>query len=122
MLAKGSDARLIVIVPKIVHYAVALNQSPDSTEFVVRRYSDVVAGLGGEGQILPCLCRRLNDVITQLLPPQATVVVGGRAHGLLPSQETKLVRRLTALGHHVVFVPTPQESTSNRAHVVREAV
>jgi hypothetical protein len=56
------------------------------------------------------------------LPPHATVVVGGRPHRWLPRQETKLVQRMTRLGHRVVFVPVPEEPISSRPPLASEAV
>ena len=113
-LAKGAHARLVVVVTKIMPYALALDDQSDSTEFTMRRYVDLVSDLDGEAQFRLCVCRRPDDVVTRLLPRAATVVVGGPAGGLLPSQEVKLVRRMTELGHHVVFVPMPQDDVMAR--------
>jgi hypothetical protein len=103
-LARGLTARLIVIVPNVVPYAIALHQSMDPTELLMRRYRALVRDLNGDAQFRLCMCRRCDDVIPHLLPPGATVVVGGSARGWFPSQEARLVRRMIRLGHHVVFV------------------
>ena len=113
-LARGSGSRLIVIVTKVVPYVIALDQPVDSTEFVMRRYRDLVTDLDGEAQFRLCMCRGPDDVLTHLLPPRAIVVLGGATGGLFPSQEAKLVRRMSKLGHHVIFVPVPQENTPSR--------
>jgi len=111
-LAKGSASRLIVIVPKVISYAVPLDDGMDSTEFAVRHYRDLVADFDGSAQVRICLCRRVDDIVRQLLPSGSTVVVAGHAKRWLASEEMKLARRLTALGHHVVFVPLPQHSAA----------
>jgi hypothetical protein len=104
-LARGSDARVIVIVPKIVSYALPVDERIDSSDFIMRRYREMARELDGEPQFRLCLCRRVDDMLRQLLPPAARVVVGGRVRSWLPTEETRLVRQLTARGHDVVFVP-----------------
>jgi hypothetical protein len=111
-LAKGSDARLIVIVPKIVSYTIPLDQHIDSTEFLMRRYRDLVREFDGEAQLRLCVCRRVDDVLRQVLPQHATVVVGGPARAWFPSGAMKLIRRLTELGHQTVFVVVPHKARS----------
>ena len=108
-LARGSGARLILIVPKLVSYAIPLDQHIDSAEFMMRRYRDLVREFDGEAQLRLCVCRRVDDVLCQLLPRHATVVVGGSARAWFPSDEIKLIRRLIKLGHQTVFVPVPNK-------------
>jgi K+-sensing histidine kinase KdpD len=67
-----------------------------------RRYRDLVRDFDCDAHVQLCVCLRVEDIVRQLLPTGATIVLGGRAGGWLPAEETKLVRRLTALGHHVV--------------------
>ena len=134
-LARGLDARLIVLVPSVIRYVgrtfrqyvgrtfrsacsgrpegrpynIGADRLADSAELMMRRYRDVVSDLNGDAQFRLCVCRRPDDVLTQLLTRHATVVIGGPTGALFPTQEAKLVRRLTKLGHHVVFVPTPNQ-------------
>jgi hypothetical protein len=129
-LARGSGCRLIVIVPQVVPYAVALEHPVNSTQFMMRHYCDLVPEFDGDAQLRLCVCRRIDDVVRQLLPPSATVVVGGRARGWLPSEEMKLVGRLAELGHHALFVPMPRRNSyrssvrsyENLAKAVHDAV
>lgn len=108
-LARGSHSRLMVVVTQVVPYTIPLERPVDSPEPAVRRYRDLVRELNREAdvvaQIRVCLCRRPDDVVTRLLPAHATVVVGGETGGLLPSRTVRLVRHITRLGHHVIFVP-----------------
>jgi hypothetical protein len=113
-LAKGSGCRLIVIVPQVVSYAVALEHAASSTEFMMRRYLDLVPEFDEDAELRLCVCRRIDDVLRRLLPPSATVVVGGRTRGWVPSEEMRLVGRLTQLGHHAVFVPMPSRNMPSR--------
>ena len=61
------------------------------------------AGRRGAGPL--CLCRHADDVIWRMLPSRSTVVVGGSAGTWRASREERLARRLTHLGHRVVFAP-----------------
>jgi len=102
-LAKGSGAKLLVLVPQVLPYAVELDQTLQPTEFVVRRYREIVEDLGGEATIRVCMCRRPSD-IARILPERALVVVGGQPPRWFPSTEHRLMRRMSALGHQVVLV------------------
>jgi hypothetical protein len=113
-LAKGLARGLVVIVPKVVSYALPLDEPVDSTEFMVSRYRDLIADFDGDAQVRLCVCRRVADIVRQLLPAGTTIVIGGRARRWLPSEEMRLVRRLTELGHHVVFVPMPAKQVASR--------
>jgi hypothetical protein len=113
-LARGSAARLILIVPRVISYARPAGESADSadsTDFMERRYRDLVRDIDYDAHVQLFMCRRVEDIVRQLLPTGATIVVGGRAGSWLPTEETRLVRRLTTLGHHVVFVPMPKKET-----------
>ena len=102
-LARGAGARLLVLVPHAVPPAIDLAERLDSTEVVVGTYRDLVTELGGEGAVRLCLCSRPEDV-SRLLPEHATIVVGGMPPRWLPTSETRLARRMAALGHHVIMV------------------
>src|SRR5258708_5624847 len=106
-LARGSGASLVVMVPQIVPYAIALD-APVDRSMPAQRYRKLVESLGGQARIEVCLCRRREDV-TRMLPAHAVVVMGGEASRLWPDADSRLARRLTKLGHRVVFVPTPSE-------------
>jgi hypothetical protein len=100
-LARGAGARLLVLVPHAV--PPTIDERLDSTELVVGAYRDLVTELGGEGAVRLCLCSRPEDV-SRLLPDHATIVVGGMPPRWLPTSETRLARRMAALGHHVIMV------------------
>jgi hypothetical protein len=113
-LARGSGSRLIVMVPRVVSYAHPSAAAADATEFTMRQYSDLVQALDGDAQVRLCVCRRLDDVVRHLIPRGAIVVIAGSAGGWRRSTEAKVVQRLAALGHHVVFVPMPRGSAASR--------
>ena len=114
-LAKGSGARLIVTVPRIVSYAVELDGPVTAVEFFVRRYRDLVADLGGKAQIDVCLCRSVQAVVAKLVAEDSTtIVVGGSAGRWLPSEEERFANRLSRCGHRVIFVPCGSNATERR--------
>jgi hypothetical protein len=108
-LAKGSRARLVLLVPQIVPYPLPVDGPAEATAFVERRYSDLVDEMDGKAAIRILLCRTLNDVLPTI-PPAATIVVGGASGSLLPSRGERLTRRLTHLGHRVIFTPVNERS------------
>jgi len=103
-LTRGARSRLVVIVPRVVPYPIPLDNPVDSTVFLEKRYRALMEEAGGEGDVTVCLCRRPLDVI-RLLPPGATVVLGGSAGHWLPSRDERFEHHLHRLGYHVVFVP-----------------
>lgn len=102
-LARGAGARLLVLVPHALPPASDCEERLDSTDVVVGAYRDLVSELGGQGAVRLCLCSRPEDV-SRLLPEHATIVGGGMPPRWLPSSETRLARRMAALGHHVIMV------------------
>jgi hypothetical protein len=111
-LARGSGSRLIVLVPEVVSYAVSLDEPAGPVPIAAERYRNLLHELHGEAQVRLCRCRHVDDVIQQMLPLHARVVVGGPAGAWRASQEERLARRLTHLGHRVVFAPIDVASLS----------
>lgn len=114
-LARGSGARLALLVPQVVPYPLPVDGPVDSTAFTADRYRDLVHELDGEADIRVCLCRHADDVIWQMLPSQAAVVVGGSAGTWRASREERLERRLAHLGYRVVFAPIAERRVDDGA-------
>ena len=104
-LAHQLQAHIILLVPRVVPYALPLASPPVSIQFTERWLLDL-AHRGGQGpmvisvQVYLCRDRRLS--LLDALKPQSLVVVGGRA-GWWPTKETKLARMLHFAGHQVIF-------------------
>jgi hypothetical protein len=101
-LSKGMRASLVVLVPQVVPYPLPVDQPPEATEFIHRRFRSLVQELEGDAEIVVHLCRTPNDVV-HAIPLDSTVVVGGRSGYVWPTREERLSRLLVRLGHHVVF-------------------
>ena len=108
-LARGSRARLVVLVPQIVPYPLAVDGPTDATVFTERRYRDLVHEADGEADVKVYLCRTPNDIL-HTIPPASTVVVGGASGAVLLSREERLSRQLTRLGYHTVFASNTRGS------------
>jgi hypothetical protein len=105
-LARGSSARLVVIVPRIVPYAVELESHVESTAFFVKRYRDLIVELGGDACVEVCMCRSLDAVVDHVRVAESTIVIGGPAGRWLTSPEERFANRLSREGSRVVFVPS----------------
>ena len=114
-LARGSRARLMIVVPQIVPYPLPIDAPAEPTPFAAERYRSLLHQLHAEAEVRVCLCRHQDDVILQMLPSHATVVVGGPAGTWHASREERLARRLTHLGHHVVFAPIEERPRTDVA-------
>jgi hypothetical protein len=118
-LARGSRARLVVLVPQVVPYPLPVDGPVDSTAVAGGRYRDLVEDLDGAAEVRVCLCRDADDVIERGLPPRATVVVGGAAGTWRVTTDERLARRLAHLGHHVIFAPIEEHPIAVTADVRR---
>jgi hypothetical protein len=116
-LARGSRARLILLVPQIVPYPLPVDGPVDATVFTERRHRDLVYQANGEAEIQICLCRTSLDVI-HALPHEATVVVGGATGAMWPSREERLAHHLTRLGHRTVFAAATRGSWVRHAAIL----
>ena len=113
-LARGSRARLMVLVPQIVPYALSLDDPGGPAPLAAERYRHLLHQLHGEAEVRLCRCRHVDHVIQQMLPSQAMVVVGGPAGTWRASGEEQLARRLTHLGYRVVFAPIVERPSAGR--------
>lgn len=117
-LAKGSRARLVVLVPRVVPYAVDIDDAADASAFFAKRYKAVVEELGGEAQIQVCVCRSIDEVVALLQAMDSEIVIGGPAGRWLTSPEERFANRLSRLGRRVVFVASGPNTTWRRVPAV----
>jgi hypothetical protein len=121
-LAKGLAAKLVLIVPCIVPYAVDLDVPCESTTFFVRQYTTVIERLGGSATINVCLCRRLHDVVLKVVAARSTAVVGGPVGRWFTSPEERFANRLSVYGVPVVFAASGGNTTQRRAPAIAAAL
>jgi hypothetical protein len=114
-LSKGSAAKLVLIVPRIVPYPLELDAPCESTTFLVKQYTAAIERLGGRATIDVCMCRRLDDVVSRIVAAQSTVVVGGRVGRWLTSPEERFANRLSQHGVPVVFAASGRATRPRRS-------
>jgi hypothetical protein len=104
--AQARDARVHVIAAKAMPAECSLDQQSALVHSFARTITKLAESLGGQIDVLPCVCRKLMDVM-QLLPQGATVVIAGRSHRWWPTEEQRLALDLKAHGYRVVFIHVP---------------
>lgn len=106
-LAKGLSARVRLLVPQVVPYALPLEAPPVPISFTERRFRTVAEKAAVETTVEIVLCRDIARALETLLRPRSLIVVGARNSGwwsrAWPSAEMRLARRLRRWGHQVVF-------------------
>jgi hypothetical protein len=102
VLALGLRARVRVLVPEVLSYAVPLSQPPVAANFLERRFQSMADGMPVETCVDIRLCRDRMEVLAASLEPHSLVVVSSRVTWW-PTTENRLVRHLRRLGHQVVI-------------------
>jgi len=113
-LSRGSGAKLVVLVPRIVPYPADLDASADASAFFARRYRRAVDELGGEARIQVCVCRGIDDIVSTLVAVDSPIVIGGLAGHWFTSPEERFANRLSRAGRSVIFVACGPNTTQRR--------
>jgi hypothetical protein len=101
-LADGLGARIRLLVPQLVPFALPLDSPPIARDFLERRFRTVASDVEVETHVDIRLCRDQWTVLQSALRPHSLVVLGGRG-SWWPSAEKRLAQRLRRAGHQVVF-------------------
>jgi hypothetical protein len=104
ILGRDLDARLILLVPHVVPYAQPLDRPAVRAAFVEERFRRLVETLATDVIIQVCLCRPHSATLTQLLPCDGWVLVGGRRGWLWRTREERLVAGLIRTGRQALFL------------------
>jgi len=102
-LADGLDSHIRVIAAVTVPATWSLDQQSEPLHAFATQIKTLPEAESARVRVLPCVCRRLVD-ITQLLPPNGLVIMGGRTHRWWPTREQRLAHDLQGLGYRVMFV------------------
>jgi hypothetical protein len=105
LLAGGLNARVRLVVPQVVSYALPLSEPPIPTDFVEQQIGHLVSDLGVDTKVDICLCRNKRESLLRALRPHSVTVVGGRRRWW-PTWERRLARELRRSGHEVIFTET----------------
>jgi hypothetical protein len=102
-LAHDLDARLTVLIARIVPYPLPLEHPPVSTEFTEQFLSQLVKGPDVATTVHVLLCRDRNETIRRAVRPDSIVLIGSRKRWW-PNRDNTLARRLRRDGHHVIVL------------------
>jgi len=113
-LARGDDARLVLVVPRIASCAAELEMPAESTALMTRRYQNLLRDMGAHADIEAFASVGLDELVATICAAKSCVVVGGPAGHWMTSPEQRFVNRLSRLGCRGVFVPSGVNSTQRR--------
>jgi hypothetical protein len=97
-LTEGLEARVVVLVPAVAAHGEAFEPA-----ILIDRHRALAVDVGVHVTVVPCVCRRFDDVLHQIPAESSLLIVGGRKRLWWPSREERLVARLLAEGYAVVF-------------------
>jgi hypothetical protein len=111
-LARGSDAALIVLVPRIAPAGDSADADPAA--LFAKRYEEMAGQLGALVTIDICTFESLGQLVARICASRGTVVLGGPAGHWLTSPEERFANRLARAGCRVIFAPSGENTTQRR--------
>ena len=114
-LARGLDARLAIVVPRVVSSEVEVDVPAPSTELMARRYQDIARFIGADAEVEIASCVGLDELLTRLCAAHAPIVIGGPVGRWLTSPEERFANRLALAGCQVMFVASGANTTQRRS-------
>jgi hypothetical protein len=112
-LAKALESRIHVIAARQMPSEWSFDQQSAPVQAFAHDIMKLPEVATTPAHVLPCVCRRLSDVV-QLLAPHAIVVIAGPSYRWWPSPEKRLADVLTGRGCHVLIVQ--RRRLSRRGH------
>jgi hypothetical protein len=101
-LAESLGARITLLVPQVVPYALPLTSPPVLLEFQENRFREIAKESPVEIRVQLYLCRDSLETLKAVLNPRSLIVVGGRKR-FWPRREKNLVRSLRRASYEVIF-------------------
>jgi hypothetical protein len=101
-LARDLNARIVLLVAKIVPWPLPLEAPPVSGEFTERVLSEMAGEKEADITARVYLCRDRDPTIRRALEPGSLVVIGSRKR-LRPNRTPRLARLLKRDGHDVIL-------------------
>jgi hypothetical protein len=92
-LARGTQSKLTLLVPRIVPNPADLDARADATPFFVDGYEAEIRHLGGRAMIVVCVCRTVDDLVDGLRSHRGSVIIGGPVGRWLTSPEERVASR-----------------------------
>lgn len=101
-LARDLNARLVLLIPKIVPWPLPLEAPPVCGEFTERVVSKIAGEREANITARVYLCRDRDRTIRYAIEPGSLVVIGNRKRWW-PSRTPRLARLLTRDGHDIIL-------------------
>lgn len=105
-LAHGLNARIQILVPRIVPYPLPVTDSPVREEFEARSFRTLAEQHTVAASIHICLCRDRLEMLEQRLAAGSAVLIGVRKsrRRWWPNRDRRLAAELRKAGHQVIEV------------------
>lgn len=104
-LANNLGARIRLIVPQLVSYAVPLETPPVLVQFNENRFRVIASQSPVQTSVEIYLCRDRLSALQSALRPGSVVILGG-AKRWWPTRNKTLARQLRRAGYEVIFKET----------------
>ena len=104
LLAKGLDARLELLVTKVVPYPLPLHRPTTSAAFTEKTVGTLTRNCGIDVNVKVLLCRDAEETIPRWLPSDSIAVIGRRRRWG-PGSCSRLIRAIRRSGLRVIVVP-----------------
>ena len=101
-LANSLGARIKLVVPLVVPYALPLDSPPVLVEFNEHRFRVMASESPVQTSVQIYLCRDRFETLISVLQPGSIVVLGGRSRWW-PTKDERLARKLRRAGYEVFF-------------------
>src|SRR5215472_16987705 len=102
--ARDLGARITILAAQVVPYPLPLEKPPVDVRLLERDLCALAAAQPVETAIQIFLCRDVWETIRNALPPESTVIVGGRKRWWWPRGEQRFAGLLRRDGHRVIFL------------------
>ncbi len=103
-LARGLDAALTIVVPRLVSCAAELDVPTPGADLIAKRYQDIAQSIGADAEVAPFASVGIDDLLAHICAAGGPVVVGGPVGRWLTSPEERFANRLALAGCQVMFV------------------
>ena len=116
-LARDLDARIALLKMEVVPTHLPLDKPPVSLDFTIKQQCSLLLRSSAREEdvtVRICLCRDRDVCLRRALRRGALVVLGGRRHWWLSSEE-RLEKTLRRQGHHVIFVDVDHKTDRTSA-------
>lgn len=106
VLASRLHSSITLLAPQVVPYPLPLTSPPVLLDWNERRFRVIAEETSVATRVQVYLCRDPLTALPAVLRPHSLVVVGARKRWWWPTPEKRLVKKLRAAGHEVLFTET----------------